>query len=54
MVALVVYFLGMALQFLPERPRVRGDNVSERLAAFIESYGVGRLLRSHHDMDAGV
>jgi hypothetical protein len=50
----VVYFLGMAHQFLPERPLARGDEVSERLIVPIEGYGVGSLPRSNHDMGAGV
>jgi hypothetical protein len=43
-----------AHQFLPERPLARGDEVSERLIVPIEGYRVGSLLRSNHDMGAGV
>ena len=54
MIGVVVYFLRVAHQLMPERALVRGDDVSERLVAFIEGYRVGGVIRSHHDMDAGV
>jgi hypothetical protein len=44
----------MAHQFLPERPLVRGGDVSEKLVGLVEGYRVGGLRRSHHCMDAGV
>ena len=54
MIRAVVCFFWVAHQFLPERPLVWGDDVSERLVAFIKGYRVGGLFRSHYDMDAGI
>ena len=54
MIELVVNFLGMTHQFLPQRSLVGGNDVSERLVGSIKGYRVGRLFRSHHGLDAGV
>ena len=54
MTGVVIYFLGMAHQLLPERPLIRCEDVSERFVAFIKGIRVGRLFRSHHDMNTGV
>jgi hypothetical protein len=54
MIGVVIYFLGMAHQLLPERPLIRGGDVSEKFVGLVEGYRVGGLPRSHYCMDAGV
>src|SRR6202043_524365 len=53
MIRLVLYFVGMAHQFLPQRPWIRSDDVTKRLVTSVKRYGIGRLWRSHHHADTG-
>jgi len=39
MTRVVIYFLGIAHQLLPERPLIRGGDVSEKLVGLVEGYG---------------